>query len=159
MSVLSEEGEGTTFTVRLPLVEEQPTCEEVTDTGFSFRLRILVIDDRLQIVNLLKNGLEMRGQRVVTALSGPEGIERFKDEPADLIICDLGMPGMNGWEVGKTVKEFCKKSGILKPRFILLTGWDDQGHDKEKISESGVDAVIQKPVDMTKLLEIIRDVL
>jgi DNA-binding response OmpR family regulator len=128
-----------------------------TQVPTAFRPRILIIDDRDQIADLLKINLEDHDQQL--AQSGPEGIERFKDNPVDLIICDLAMSGTNGWEVGKAIKEFCDKSGTLKPPIIILAAWDHQGHDKRKISESGVDTVLLKPVDMMKLLEVIRGVM
>jgi CheY-like chemotaxis protein len=65
------------------------------------------------------------------------------------------MPGMNGWEVGKSIKGFCLERQIPKPPLVILTGWSDQSDAREKIMESGVDQVVQKPIDMFKLLAVI----
>jgi CheY-like chemotaxis protein len=85
-------------------------------------------------------------------------LEIIKENPIDLIICDLGMPGMNGWEVGKRVTSICEERRISKTPFILLTGWGGQKAEAEKITESGVDAVVEKPVNLTNMVEIIRQI-
>ena len=61
-----------------------------------------------------------------------------------MVISDLGMPGMSGWDVGKAIRSICREKGIPKPPFILLTGWGGQELEKEKIAESGVDAVVSQ---------------
>ncbi len=121
------------------------------------RLSVLVIDDLKPIVDMVKQGLSRLDQKVSTALSGDEGLESFRADPADVVICDLAMPGMNGWTVGKRIREFCRSAGIPKPVFIILTGWGDQSHQAAKIAESGVDAVVEKPLDITALFETLRE--
>jgi CheY-like chemotaxis protein len=89
------------------------------------------------------------------ALSGSEGLELFANHHFDVVICDLGMPSMNGWEVGRRIKEACDERGIPKVPFILLTGWGGQMDETDKISESYVDEVLEKPIDIPDLVEII----
>ncbi len=79
-------------------------------------------------------------------------MEIFRNNKIDLVICDLGMQGMNGYEVGRAVREICRKRGIPKTPFVLLTGWDVKGQEQEKLIESGVDAILKKPLDNKKLL-------
>lgn len=152
-------GKGTTFTVQLPLsrdhtrpVQETSLPEPVEE------MTVLAIDDMEGTVRLLKEGLEQHRHSVLTALSGEEGIELFEENPVDLVICDLGMPGMNGWDVGKAIKSYCEEKNAVKPPFIILTGWADQSGEKEKMEQSGVDAVVEKPVDISRLLEVIKGV-
>lgn len=155
----SIERKGTAFTITFPLVMEKPLASEVTEGRSTQKsLRILAVDDMEALVNMLKVGLRSFGHKVSTALSGREAIAILQESPVDLIICDIGMPEMNGWQVGKAVKDLCEEIGTSKPAFIILTGWENQSQDKEKITESGVDAVVQKPVEITKLLEAIRQV-
>jgi signal transduction histidine kinase len=159
MTVHSTEGLGSTFSVFLPLSPQSAGNrkrfggEQKSDTP----LTILVVDDMEATVTTLKAGLESFSHRVLTALSGEQAFEIFLHNRVDLVICDLAMPGMNGWQVGKRVKEFCKQKGLPKPPFIIFTAWANQSEEDEKIMESGVDTVIEKPVDFPRLLEVIRD--
>ena len=73
-------------------------------------------------------------------------------------ICDLGMPGMNGWDVGKAIRSICRDKGISKPPFVLLTGWGGQELEREKIAESGTDAVVAKPIDSAALLATVQEI-
>jgi len=67
------------------------------------------------------------------------------------------MPGMNGWAVGAAIRVLCKEQGIIRPPFILLTGWDESENEQEKMVESGVDRVVGKPVDILKLMQIAQE--
>jgi len=118
---------------------------------------VLVIDDMRAVLDLLKTGLTRSGHVVVTALSGLQGVEIFREDPIDIVICDLGMPGINGWEVGKRITSICEERGIPKIPFILLTGWGGQKTETEKIAESGVDAVVEKPINMGNLRKMIQE--
>jgi PAS domain S-box-containing protein len=156
ITVQSQEGHGTTFTVKLPLAEEAVAGATGARSVFPWQLTILVIDDQEPIVKLLRGGLEKCGQSVIAAASGAQGLASFKDNLVDLVICDLGMPGMNGWQVGKAIKEICEARGTPKIPFILLTGWGDQASATDKRVESGVDAVIEKPVVISQVLDQMR---
>ena len=67
------------------------------------------------------------------------------------------MPGMNGWDVGKAIRSICQERGVSKPPFILLTGWGGQELEREKIAESGVDAVVAKPIDRATVLATVQE--
>jgi CheY-like chemotaxis protein len=121
-------------------------------------LNILVVDDLEPVVRLLKGILSKYGQKVSMALSGEEAIRMYKESPFDLVICDLAMPHMDGWQVGKEIKNICREKGIPKTPFILLTGWGGQVLEKEKIIQSGVDGVVGKPVDIKGLMATVREV-
>ena len=158
ISAESKEGHGSSFTVKFPVAKGLPQPSTTAPHVIDLELRILAIDDMQLLLSMLKEGLTEQGQTVFTALSGREGLELFKNRPVDLVICDLGMPELNGWQVGKAIKKICKDKGVPKTPFILLTGWAGQFDEEEKMIESGVDAIVEKPVDITKLVEIIRDV-
>jgi len=157
--VESEEGKGTTFTVTLPLASE-PSETPVTSVEEASRakLNLLVIDDMAIIVMHLKGILTKHQHAVFSATSGEQGVGIFRNNKIDLVICDLGMPGMNGYEVGKAVQAICQERGIPKTPFILLTGWDVKAQEKEKMIDSGVDAILKKPLDAKKLLAAISKV-
>lgn len=158
MTVHSTEGQGTTFSVFLPLARETAgNAKVVAEPKSDSPLTILVVDDMEATVTSLKVGLDTFGHKVFTALSGEQAFEIFLQNRVDLVICDLAMPGMNGWQVGKRVKEFCESKGLPKPTFVIFTAWANQSEEDEKIVESGVDAVIEKPIDLPRLLEVIHD--
>jgi len=159
ITIESGEGAGATVTVSLPCAKEpRPAPASVPSSCSPSKLRILAVDDQQPIVDLLRKALERHGQTVITALSGPKAMNLFKESPTDVVISDLGMPQMNGWEVGKAIKEWCREKDIPKPRFIILTGWADQAGNREQLEESGVDAVMEKPVEVKRLLEVVMDV-
>jgi len=160
ISAASEVGKGTIFTLKLPLAESSPPQALPSLTMMlALNLKILVIDDSEPIVRLLHDLLTLQHQTVLTAVSATEGLDLFRDHEVDLVICDLGMPGMSGWEVGSMVRSICRERGIPKTPFILLTGWGGQSLPREKIAESGIDSVLEKPVDNPKLFGMIQKVM
>ncbi len=153
ISVESLEGKNTTFTVTLPLAKQPEEVPMPSDPKLlPAKLNILVIDDIALIVMHLEGILTKHQQTVFSAISGEEAMEIFRNNKIDLVICDLGMPGMNGYEVGKAVRTICRERGIPKTPFILLTGWDVKAQEQEKLIECGVDAILKKPLDTKKLL-------
>ena len=159
ISVQSKVGARTTFTIRLPLSQEPVRkTEQPSTSATEDHLTILVIDDDLNIATLIERILAKAGHRVFKALSGQEGLAIFNKEPVDLVICDLGMPGMNGWDVGKAIRSICREKGITKPPFVLLTGWGGQELEREKIAESGTDAVVAKPIASATVIATVQEI-
>lgn len=156
ISVESEEGVGSTFLVTMPLVERtHDRSEAKKGQGVDFSYRILVVDDLKPLLRILSHGLIRRGQTVLAASSGEEALDIFETNQVDVVICDLAMPEMNGWQVCLSLKKMCEDRGMPKPPFIILTGWGGQIEERERILESGVDRVLEKPVDIPKLLRVI----
>ncbi|MBI5250241.1 MAG: PAS domain-containing protein [Desulfomonile tiedjei] len=156
----SEPGKGTVFTVKLPLEKissEKRSIPKVHSTELT--CRVLVIDDSEDSVWVLRNGLTRGGLEVLSALSGHKGIEIFKEESVDVVICDLGMPELNGWDVGRSLKNIRLERGLQKSPFILLTGWGGLLGEKDKLLESGVDRIVEKPFLVQNLIEIVKELL
>ncbi len=153
-TVSSKPGVGTTFTVTLPLVEELPSeLERPEQAAIGFAISVLAIDDMEPIVEMLAEVMTQVGHKVLTATSGADAVEIFKQNKIDMVICDLVMPGMDGWKVGQAIASICAERGEPKTRFILLTGWAGQTMEQELIRKSGVDALFEKPIDIKKLLD------
>ncbi len=159
ISLESAPDKGTTVTVRLPCSREKPAGKAKALSGGPGKpLRLLIIDDEQALIELLKEGLTQFGHHVLTAASGQEALAMFQPDEFDAVISDLGMPGMNGWQVAEQIKAICKSSGVPKTPFILLTGWGGLLDQENKIADCGIDKVVEKPVMLEPLLETIRTV-
>jgi two-component system, cell cycle sensor histidine kinase and response regulator CckA len=158
MFVESIAGHGTTFTIALPMAE-RPAEEKVLPKAPAKapQIKFLLIDDEVNILKMMEMVLEESEVEIVTALKAEEGLKIFRQGGFDVILCDLGMDDMNGWEVGEEIKEYCRKQGIAKPPFLLYTGLDKRLEPK-KLEESGVDRVVAKPIPSDDLLGILREV-
>ena len=125
--VQSAEGKGSAFTVTLPKADDQPaTATPSLSVRDDRALRILAIDDVEPILDLVAETLRALNHSVFTALFGAEGLRLFNDQSVDVVICDLGMPGMTGWDVGRQIEQMCRSKGMPKTPFVLLTGWGDE---------------------------------
>lgn len=122
------------------------------------KLTILVIDDREVLVHMIARGLTRYGQKVLPALSGRRGIEIFQQDGVDAVLCDLKMPGMDGWAVGRAVAEICRTNGRPKTPFILVTGSID-AITNSMLVQSEVDAVVPKPAEISRILKVIYEIL
>jgi PAS domain S-box-containing protein len=156
----SREGYGTTFTVSIPLTGSAPVLNgSSTIPDFGFNLEILVVDDMPAVVKQLGSGLSTFGQSVYTALSGVEAVDIFRETRVDVVISDLAMPGMNGLALAREIQEISREQKRERPIFIILTGWGAQVGDETRDEDSGVDAILQKPIDAAKLLDRIKELL
>jgi len=159
ITVQSNEGRGARFVVSIPLASETRELLKPAESPAQRPLRILVIDDQEPIVAMMEQLFTRRGHTVLRALSGPEGLELFERDHADVVISDLSMPSMTGWQVGKAIKDLCETRGTPKPLFLILTGWGKQPDQPERSAEFGIDGVIEKPVNFERLMTRIRDLL
>lgn len=155
ISVESTIGQGSTFVVRLPRYREDLEAGVQESTVLRWKPRILAIDDLDVIVRSLQMGLHRLGCPVITACSGEEGLALLAENEVDVVICDLGMPGMSGWQVGSEIKERFERAGTRKPRFVLMTGWGSVEVSADKVSASGVDVTLNKPFDIEMAVDAI----
>ena len=117
--------------------------------------KILVVDNEVHIVMILKDSLEFSGFQVVTALDGEEALERVAQDSPDLLVLDIGMPKMDGWEVCHRLKSDAKTRDIP---IIILTAYA-QTSDQKKGAQLCADRFITKPCDLTYLVEEINTLL
>ncbi|MGI6595313.1 MAG: response regulator [Elusimicrobia bacterium] len=117
--------------------------------------KILVIEDEPDNLKVLSMALKSAGYIVFGAENGEEGVEMFREEKPDLVILDVTMPIMDGWEVLRKIK-----AGLRSRRVpvIMLTA---KSTDKDKLKgyTIGADFYVTKPYNISKLLPIIRDML
>jgi signal transduction histidine kinase/DNA-binding response OmpR family regulator len=156
ISVESTENQGATFTVRLPVRAPLPKFGEAPSAGPDANqalARILIVDDDDLNLKMLTEVLTARGHQVVAARTGHEAVEMFGREPFGLVLTDLSMPGMSGWQVAQEVKRIDPRVPV-----ILLSGWAIQ-QDEAKVRESGVDYVISKPCALKTLKNAVEEAL
>jgi class 3 adenylate cyclase/CheY-like chemotaxis protein len=110
--------------------------------------KVLVVDDTPQNVKLLADLLTVKGYAVVTAASGPEALEKIDGEQPDLVLLDVMMPGMSGYDVCRKVRENLG-TGILP--IVMVTALDP-GQERIKGLEAGADDFLTKPVNQAELL-------
>jgi PAS domain S-box-containing protein len=153
IEVDTSEGKGTTFFVTLPTCihdKEADTEPEMEDQRTAARdLRVLVVDDEEEIVDLLSTMLESAGHQPTGVLSGPAATAHLEAREFDVVITDLGMPEMSGWEVASAAKRMHPEAAV-----ILLTGWGAEYEGKD-LSASGVDAVLSKPFRFEQLATVL----
>jgi signal transduction histidine kinase/CheY-like chemotaxis protein len=154
VTVESEAGRGSTFTIRLPAqvaeaVEEAPAPAAGSDRGAPGLGTVLVIDDEAAVRDLMQRFLAKEGFRVVTASGGEEGLRRARELRPDAITLDVMMPGMDGWAVLSALKADPVIAGIP---VIMLTIVDD----KNLGYALGASDYLTKPIDRERLGTVLR---
>jgi signal transduction histidine kinase len=142
ISVASREGVGTTFTMAFPAISVDaartpaflPTLEP---------MRILAVEDEPEVLDVIRAMLTAAGHSVVSAASGREALELFEREPVEVVITDLGMPGMTGLALAEEIK---RRRAVP---VVLLTGWADE---LDTSHAQHVDVLLAKPVTRERLL-------
>jgi len=110
--------------------------------------RILLVEDNEMNRDMLSRRLERRGYEVIVAVDGEEGVARAKADAPDLVLMDLSLPGIDGWEATRQLKAAEETSAIP---VLALTAHAMAG-DREKALEVGCDDFDTKPVDLPRLL-------
>jgi two-component system chemotaxis response regulator CheY len=116
---------------------------------------IMVVDDSEMVRKLLTLILRMNGYRTVTAADGMEALERMAVEPVDLVITDINMPVMDGYELVTTIRRDGPNREI--PVIMLTTEADEQ--DRRQGYEAGADVYLTKPAQTQELLASVRTLL
>ena len=148
-------GKGATFTVRLPILELSPSEKPKShcaadDSGTpSVKHRILVADDNRDVVESFQIMLRILGHEVQTALDGYEAIEKAEQFRPDVIVLDVGMPMLDGYETASRIRQRPWSRDVV---LIAVTGWGNE-KDKLKSTEAGFNVHLVKPVDATTILE------
>ncbi len=114
---------------------------------------LLFVDDDLAVLNVMKGILGFAGHTVVATHDGNEAMELIAKEEFELVITDLVMPLISGWEIARKVKNKAPHTPV-----ILLTGWAGDYADSD-LSQRGIDLLLSKPVPLVKLTTSIKELL
>ena len=144
-------GLGSTFTVRFPRVELPPRTSEAAPATSPWRIgrRILIVEDNDDSREMLKVWLQLQGHEVFEATDGAEGVRLAFAVGPELMIVDIGLPVMDGFEVARLIRRQGKPT-----RLIALTGYG-QPEDRRRSLEAGFDEHLVKPFDATRMAEIL----
>ena len=167
------EGRGATFAVRLPLVAAQES--EGGDTAEAAArppavdarravewpdkldgLRVLVVDDEPDTLDLIKALLAQCGAEVATARSSAEALGHFAEAAPDVLISDIGMPGEDGYELIRRVRELPPERGGRTPA-VALTAYA-RAADRLRVLRSGYQMHVAKPVELAELVAVVANV-
>jgi DNA-binding response OmpR family regulator len=114
--------------------------------------KILVVDDEPDVVKMLKMRLEVNGYEVISAGEGNEGYAKAKSDAPDLILLDVMLPGMDGYQVCKLLKS---DQNYQRTPIIMLTAKSQQ-EDRQGAEDAGADCYVTKPFDAKELLQHIK---
>ncbi len=148
-------GTGSEFVIALPLAAAPPDSDQQTmatraDTPTPLKT-VLIADDNRDSAETLAVLLGMRGLLVRVASDGLQALEMAITFRPDVVVLDLGMPGMNGYEVARALRS---SETEWRPRLIALSGWG-QSVDRQRSADAGFDVHLTKPANLMELLDAI----
>ncbi|MBI3625601.1 MAG: GAF domain-containing protein, partial [Candidatus Rokubacteria bacterium] len=149
ITVQSAEGQGSTFSLTFSVSEAEPELPSATVLPAAPPVRCLVVDDEQMVLEAMGDLLTMAGHSAVLVKDGAEAIARFKAEPFDLVLTDLAMPRVNGWQLARAVKDHDPSVPVL-----LVTGLGVELSAGELFAH-GVAAVLSKPVRLEDILSAV----
>jgi len=149
-------GRGAEFMLSLPVVVDAgeapaPAPPAALPQHAAATRKILVVDDNVDAADTLEALLSIEGFSVAVAYDGEAALEAVRNDPPSIVLMDIGMPRMDGYEAARRIRE--ETEGI---RLIALTGWG-QDLDRQKAQEAGFNTHFVKPVDLEQLLSTINE--
>jgi PAS domain S-box-containing protein len=154
-------GTGSLFTVRLPLFQmpehedDRGAQEAGTDDSGAPEATVIVVDDNEDAAETIAELLRMSGFSTRAVYSGEAALAHFTSSPADALILDIGLPGIDGYEVARRIRALAPGR---QPVLIALTGWGQEG-DRANAMNAGFDEHLTKPADVERLLAVLMKLL
>ena len=152
-------GKGCEFTIKLPVALQPSNNAARTvlspDQQLAQSLRVLVVEDNADAADSLSLLLRLYGHKVEIARTGPTALQMASASRPDVVLLDIGLPGMDGFQVAQRLRE--------KPEFkdvviCAVTGYTPSEADRQRQKETGFDHHYVKPLDLAKLLEMFKSV-
>lgn len=147
--VESKIGSGNIITIKLPVTEEEILRSGQSKSILKETGTLLVVEDEQIVRFLLRDKLKSEGFKVTIAENGQEALNYLKKREFDLLLTDLGMPGMSGYQLSVEAKELWPDMPI-----ILATGWESR-IDRNKLEEYKIDYVVGKPFHFNEIIKVI----
>ena len=147
-------GQGSTFTVRLPMAAHAGVAEDrQTHEDISGGLRVLVVDDNRDSADSATDVLRLLGNQVECAYDGESGVSVARRMKPHIILLDLAMPGMDGFEARRRLRD---AEGGTGPFLVAMTGFGNE-EDKRRTRAAGFDAHLTKPVELDALVALLNE--
>jgi CheY-like chemotaxis protein len=127
----------------------RPEIESPTER----RARILVVDDNVDLARGLARLLEIRGHEVQVAYDGPTGLDKAKKSKPDIVLLDIGLPGMDGYQVAAHLR---REEAVKDAMLIAISGYG-QEEDLRLAKEAGFDYHLVKPIASADLFKLLRE--
>jgi PAS domain S-box-containing protein len=152
------QGQGSVFTVRLPMMQYEdvqavPSPIELSHPPSPVKCKVLVADDSADAAEMVATLLRHQGCEVRTARDGAEAAREAEHFHPDLILLDIGMPLMNGYDACRLIRAQPWSNGT---RIVALTGWGQDG-DRQQSELAGFDRHLVKPIDPDTLIQLVRE--
>lgn len=146
-------GEGSEFVVRLPLAKDQLPFpkEPAHPPRANAKRRILIVDDNRDSAESLAEALKLTGNQTFTAYDGEEGVAVAEQQRPDVILLDIGMPQLNGFDACRRIRESEWSRKVL---IVAMTGWGQEEY-RRKSAAAGFDSHLSKPVDFAELMTLL----
>jgi CheY-like chemotaxis protein len=151
-------GKGCEFSIKLPILSNPAASKPKTvlePRKPTQRLHVLLVEDNIDAADSLSMLLRLFGHDVQVARTGSTAIEMASAAPPHVVLLDIGLPGMDGYEVAKKLREMPDFKNVM---LCALTGFTPSEADRHRQQETGFDHYYVKPVDLPKLLEMFETV-
>jgi two-component system, chemotaxis family, CheB/CheR fusion protein len=146
-------GRGSRFTVSLPALENQPARGgDDSATRIAPSVKVLIVEDIADTRNILRRLLSLDGHDVREAADGHDGLNQLLANPPDVALIDVGLPGINGYEVARCARQ---QASLAKVRLVALTGYG-RPEDRKAVLAAGFDEHLVKPVSPSELASVLR---
>jgi CheY-like chemotaxis protein len=149
-------GRGSEFVIRLPLSQLFPDAgrpiQQADSDAPSRPRRILVVDDHVDAAESMAAMLQLQGHEVVVAHSGLKTLEVVESFEPDVVLLDIGLPGINGYEVARRLRATALGKNLL---IIAMTGWGAED-DRKRSRDAGFNHHLTKPVEPESLIRLIQ---
>ena len=144
-------GAGTELVVRLPLATPASTVAAPPAAPSTHARRVLVIEDNVDAAESLRLSLEIEGHEVAVAHAGPDGLERARELSPDVVLCDIGLPQMDGYAIAKALRSEPRTRGAY---LVALSGYG-LPDDRRRSTDAGFDAHLTKPATIQQLQAVL----
>ena len=148
------EGHGTEALVRLPVQRQAVALDAPGDPHVARRgsaTRVLVVEDNADVADMLAAFLQQLGHEVIQARDGSTGLDLALQQRPEVIVCDIGLPGLDGYEIATRVRQ---QGGPRASVLIAVSGYGDS-KDRERARKAGFDYHLTKPADLVQLADLI----
>ncbi len=147
-------GQGAEFVVRLPLAMEEIAMPQLGERAASGRRRVLIIEDNIDAADSLRDVLELGEHEVAVTYDGPQGIAKARECRPEVVLCDIGLPGIDGYEVARAFRA----DQALKGTYLVALSGYALPEDLQRAQDAGFDRHVAKPPSLEQLEQILAKV-